>query len=108
MHQKNYRYLENDLDAIYLDLLDIEYLNLLISIDPENNIIASCATVNRYFSKEKMGCIFPEIEQSVETWQNCMAPDTRNCLNITRFWQHSPVATPTPELRSSCNRRSIT
>ena len=36
------------------------------------------------------------------TWQYCIAPDMRNCLNITLFWHASPVATPVPASRTDC------
>lgn len=29
-------------------------------------------------------------------WQTSMAPEARNCLNMTLFWHISPVATPMP------------
>ena len=35
------------------------------------------------------------------TWQNSIGRAWRNCLNITRFWQCSPVATPIPRGRTA-------
>lgn len=37
-------------------------------------------------------------------WQYCMALAFKNCLNITRFWHISPVATPIPSGTSACKR----
>ena len=31
----------------------------------------------------------------------CMPPLCRNCLNITRFWHISPVATPIPAVNEA-------
>ena len=36
----------------------------------------------------------PKRQQSI--WQKSIAPDWRNCLNMTLLWQHFPVAIPIP------------
>ena len=47
--------------------------------------------INNTYPNLKVIKIKPE-----SIWQNCMPPEARNCLNITRFWHTSPVATPIP------------
>ena len=45
---------------------------------------------------------FGPARRQVSIWQYWRAPLVRNCLNITLFWQCSPVATPIPSGARAC------